>query len=179
MTEDEFFDFCQEQEGYKIERNSDGTIIIYEPEGFYSSKKNSALGWHLESWNRQYKLGEVTGTSGGYILPNSATRGPDAAWVSFKRLKSVPPKELKKFPHLVPEFVIELRSETDRLKKLRQKMEEYIANGVLLAWLIDPKTETSYIYRADGSLEELQGFDRILSGEDVLPGFELPLAELR
>ena len=179
MTEDDFFEFCQENQLYRIERNADGSLVIEEPAGFYSSEKNGELFFYLKLWTKNTKTGKTTESSGGFILPNGAMRAPDAAWVSFERLGAIDEHQLKKFPRLVPEFVIELRSQTDRLKKLHTKMEEYIANGVLLGWLIDPKTETSNIYRADGSMEEVQGFDRSLSGEDVLPGFELPLVELR
>lgn len=175
LNDEEFFLFCQEQRDLKIERTAQGEIIIMPPTGFETGDFNSELNRQLGNWNFEKKTGKVTDSSTGYILPNGATRSPDAAWISLERLAGLTRLQLKKFPPVCPDFVVEIRSETDHLKTLQDKMEEYIQNGARLGWLIDPGNEKVYIYRQSGNHTIVEGFDQILSGEDVLPGFELML----
>jgi Uma2 family endonuclease len=134
----------------------------------------------LRLWNKQYQVGKVFDSSTAFRLPSSAVRSAEAAFVTLDRWDALTSDQRKKFPPLCPDFIIELMSESDILKDAQVKMQtDWIENGCLLAWLIDPKTETTYIYRADGSIHIIRTFTSTLSGEDVLPGFSLDLNELR
>lgn len=179
MSDDEFFYFCQENSNHKFERNADGTIIPMAQTGGETGRRNSELTTELTIWNRNSQLGFAFDSSTGFNLPNGATRGPDAAWVSRDRWDALTTDQRRKFPPLCPDFVVELMSESDSLKETDEKLHEYIANGCRLGWLIDPRTEESRVYRADGSVSVFQGFDTILSGETVLPGFSFALSLLR
>lgn len=179
MTDEEFFHFCQENPDNKFERDAQGNIIIMAQTGGETGERNSELTTDLTIWNRQEKLGYVYDSSTGFRLPNGATRGPDAAWVAAERRNALTPAQRKGFPPLCPDFVVELMSESDSARETSEKMQEYIDNGARLGWMIDPRTEEVRIYRADGSVSVLHGFDQSLSGEDVLPGFSFNLVLLR
>ena len=178
MTDDEFFHFCQENQELKMERTSSGQIIIMSPTFFSTGDQNSEIITQLRNWNKKYKLGKAVDSDTGFYLPNGAMRNPDAAWVSHERLKQIDPSELNKFPHLVPDFIVELKSSSDRIHDLKIKMQEWMTNGCRLGWLIDPDEEVVYVYEGT-EMREHKGFDASLSGEPVLPGFELVLSELR
>ena len=178
MDDDVFFDFCQDNNHLQIERNADGTIIIMPPTGILSGEKNAEIATDLGMWKRK-NGGHTFDSSTGFTLENTAVRSPDASWMSDERYKSVEYVELKKFARVTPEFVVELMSETDSVKDLQEKMDEYMKNGVLLGWLINPKTEEVFIYREDGTISKTVGFDNELSGENILPGFEFNLNLLR
>lgn len=176
MTEDEFFRFCRDNSDLRIERDKNGNVIIMPPTGFETGRRNSNLTTELTIWHRQQtSSGEVGDSSTGYTLPNGAVRSPDASWISHKRLEKTTPEDREKFVHAVPEFVVEIRSRTDSPRVLREKMEEYIENGVLLAWYIDRIGQFVEIYRPGKPVETMEGFDKVLSGEDVLPGFGFDL----
>lgn len=179
MTDDEFFLFCQQNRDLRIERTCNGEVILMSPTGSETGMRNSEINRHLGNWNAAHRLGYVFDSSTGFKLPNGAERSPDASWVSREKWEALSPEERKKFAPVCPEFVIELKSPMDLLQTLQAKMEVWISNGCQLAWLIHPELETVFIYRADGSRDELHGFGRRVSGEDVLPGFELALAALR
>ena len=179
MTDDEFFYFCQENNDRKFERDAQGNIKIMAQTGGETGERNSELTAELTIWNRVAKLGYVYDSSTGFRLPNGATRGPDAAWVVAERRNALTSEQRKKFPPLCPDFVVELLSESDTLKETDTKMREYIDNGCRLGWMIDPKTEEVRIYRADGSVSVMHGFDNSLSGEDVLPEFSFALSLLQ
>lgn len=179
MTDDEFYAFCMENENIRFEREPDGQIVIMSPTGFNTGNRNSEIIAQLHIWNKGKRLGRVSDSDTGFFLPNGAMRNPDAAWTSHERLRSVAKAELEKFPHLVPEFIIELVSKSDVSKNLDNKMREWIDNGCLLGWLIDPFTETVTIYSPDQGAETVKGFDGSIGGGEVLPGFELDLRELR
>lgn len=179
MTDDEFFYFCQENPDYKFERDAAGNIKAMAQTGGESGIRNSELTTELTIWNRSSRLGFVFDSSTGFRLPNRATRGPDAAWVSADRWDALTPEQRRKFPPLCPDFVVELMSESDSLKDTEEKMREYMDNGCRLGWLIDPKTEEARVYRADGSVSVIHGFDNTLLCEDVLPNFSFDLRLLR
>jgi Uma2 family endonuclease len=179
MDDDEFFNFCVENRDLRIERNNKGEIIIMSPTGLQSGNRGSELNAQVHNWNKKAKSGLVFDSSTGFTLPNSAVRSPDVAWVSHERLAVISSEQMKKFAPVCPDFVIELKSETDNLGTLKKKMREWIQNGCRLAWLVDADAQTVYIYREDGSQRKLQGFDQFLSGEGVLPGLELDLRELK
>ncbi len=178
MSDDEFFLFCQENSDTKFERNANGEIIIISPTTFNTGDRNAEIITQLRLWNKKYELGRVVDSDTGFYLPNGSMRNPDAAWVSNELLKSIPESELDKFPRLTPEFVIELKSVSDRIASQQAKMEEWMANGSQLGWLIDPEKEMVYVYSA-GQVSTINGFDQQLSGAPLLPGFELNLSELR
>ncbi len=169
-----FFDFCQDNKHLRIERNANGTVIFLLPTGGITGIRNSEISTDLIIWRRK-NGGHSFDSSTGFTFENTAVRSPDASWMSDERYESVEIVELKKFAKNTPEFVVELMSENDSLKELQGKMEKYIANGVLLGWLINPKTEETFIYRVDGTISKIVGFDNKLSGENILEGFEFDL----
>ncbi|MEL7193965.1 MAG: Uma2 family endonuclease [Bacteroidota bacterium] len=177
MSEEDFFLFCQEMRDYHIERKADGTILIMDPSSSETGNLNSEVSTELNLWNRQTRKGKTFDSSTGFTLPNDAVRAPDASWIELKRWLELPREERERFAHISPDFVIEIRSKSDRTSILKEKMQEYIENGVRLAWLIDPQREAVWIYRKDGSVDKVTSFDQVLSGEDVLEGFALTLSE--
>lgn len=178
FTEEAFFDFCRLNRDLRIERDKNGIIHIMSPTGFDTGSFNSNVNADLNYWNRKAKSGKVGDSNTGYTLPNGAIRAPDASWVSNERLARLTAAERKKFAPVCPEFVIEIRSLSDKLNNVKAKMVEYIENGCLLGWLIDQINKKVYIYRANGSIEIVESFAQKLSGENVLPGFELTLKDL-
>ena len=178
MDDDAFYAFCQHNEHLKFERNPDGTIIVVPNTGGKTGNRNSAITYTLYGWTMQHG-GISFDSSTAFKLPNGATRSPDAAWISTARWNALTEQEQEKFPPIAPDFVIELMSPTDTQTKAKDKMLEYIENGVLLAWLIDPKAGEVFMYRADGSIGKHIDFEQPLTGEAVLPGFSFDLRLLR
>ena len=178
LSEDEFYAFCQQNRDQKFERRADGTIELMLLTGGEWGRRNSELTTDLTIWNRQHRLGQVFDSSTGFQLPNGAVRSPDAAWVSLPVWEALTPEQRRRHVPLCPGFAVELLSETDSVSDIVVKMQEYLNNGLRLGWLIDPKTETARVFRANGSVE-VKSFADTLSGEDVLPGFAFPLATLR
>ncbi|MFN6560962.1 MAG: Uma2 family endonuclease [Nostoc sp. ChiSLP01] len=174
LSDDQFYQLCLDNHDLSLEMNAAGELIIMPPVGGESGNQEADLITDLNNWNRQTKLGKVFSSSTIFILPNGAKRSPDAAWVKLERWEALTPEQRKKFPPLVPDFVIELRSETDRLQPIQEKMQEYIENGLCLGWLINPQDANVEIYRIAKAVEVVQ-MPTILSGEDILPGFELQL----
>ncbi|MBD1213612.1 MAG: Uma2 family endonuclease [Dolichospermum circinale Clear-D4] len=178
LTDEQFYQLCIANEPWQLELTQTGELIIMPPTGGESGIRNSDINIELGLWNRQTKLGKVFDSSTEFRLPSGAYRCPDAAWVKLARWDALSKEEKKRFPPLCPDFVVELRSETDSLEKLRTKMREYQNNGALLGWLIDPQTPLVEIYRYGKDVEVLNfDFDNPprLSGEDILPGFILDL----
>ena len=181
MTDDEFFNFCQQHPKWRIERNAQHDILIMAPTFTLTGKRNARLTGQLYAWWEQHQeLGEIFDSNTGYILPNGAMRSPDASWVSAAQWNALTEEQQEKFAPVCPPFVVELKSKSDSLKTLLAKMEEYRRNGAELGWLLVPNTETAYIFRGgqDG-YETVTGFDRELSGEEVLSGFVLDLRKLK
>ena len=179
MTDDEFYYFCQENPDFKFERDTNGNIISMALTGGDTGRRNTDLVIEIGIWNRTRQAGIVFDSSTGFKLPNGANRSPDVAFVAMDKWQALTPDERTKYPPLCPDFLVELMSETDYLREATDKMQEYMENGCRLAWLINPKTEEARIYRPDGSVRVVHGFDNTLSGEDVLPGFTFDLALLR
>lgn len=179
MTDEEFYEFCMANDHLQMERDAHGNIFIMSPVGSESGRLENEINFWLTAWNKKIGKGYTFSSSAGFNLPDGSTRAPDAAWVSAERWDALSEEEQKRFAPLAPEFIIELRSESDDLAQLQEKMTEvWMKNGVQLAWLIDPVERKAYIYRADGSQEVAQGFERELPGEDVLPGFRFDLRHL-
>jgi len=144
------------------------------PVGGESGNREAELIIDLGIWNRQTQLGYTFSSSTIFKLPNGADRSPDAAWIRRQRWESLTPEQRRKFPPIAPDFVIELRSATDELETLRQKMREYLDAGVQLGWMINPQQQPVEIYR-QGRDVEVVALPAELSGEDVLPGLTLSL----
>ncbi|HEX8349312.1 MAG TPA: Uma2 family endonuclease [Hymenobacter sp.] len=181
MTDDEFFDFCQQHPALRLERTANHEILIMSPTGSRSGKRNFRLNLQLGKWWEQNQQpGEAFDSNTGFTLPDGSVLSPDASWVSAAKWNALTMEQQDKFAPVCPEFVVELQSATDSTKTLQTKMQNWLGNGAKLGWLIVPETETAYIYRAgQPEPEVVQGFEQELSGEDVLPGFRLRLAELR
>ena len=164
----------------QMEREVDGIVSVMSPVKRGSGIREPKLYGFLFIWYLQTRMGELHGPSTGFDLPDGTTKSPDAAWISEERIRSMPSDE-DDFVQVVPDFVGEVRSSSDRLPKLKHKMTNtWMANGVRLAWLIDPYEEKAYVYRQGQAVEELSGFDdAFLSGEDILPGFMLDLREMK
>ncbi|MEH1937467.1 MAG: Uma2 family endonuclease [Nostoc sp.] len=172
LTDEQFYQLCMANKDLNLELNAQGELIIVPPVGGESGNQEAGLITDLEIWNRQTKLGIVFSSSTIFRLPNGANRSPDAAWVKLSRWKALTLEERKKFPPLTPDFIIELRSQSHRLKPLQDKMEEYIENGLRLGWLINPQEQQVEIYRKGLPVQVIQ-MPVLLSGEEVLPGFQL------
>jgi Uma2 family endonuclease len=177
VTHEEFEKLCQDNPDRSFELTASGELIVMPPVGGESGNSESELGGELFVWNRQARLGKTFSSSTIFVLPNNARRSPDAAWVELSRWEVLTPEQRKKFPPLAPDFVMELRSETDRLLPLREKMEEYRSNGVRLGLLIDPKNKQVEIYKPGREPEILESPTEIDCGE-VMPGFILSLREI-
>ncbi|MDB9310042.1 Uma2 family endonuclease [Aphanizomenon sp. CS-733/32] len=174
FTDEQFYQLCQKNSDLKFERTSTGELIIMPPVGGESGNREAEFIIDLGIWNRQTGLGYTFSSSTIFKLPNGSDRSPDAAWIKKERWEALTPEQKCKFPPIAPDFVIELRSATDDLKTLRQKMQEYIDAGVKLGWLINPQQQQIEIYRL-GKDAELRDLPTELLGEEILPGFSLSL----
>ncbi|MGK7951838.1 MAG: Uma2 family endonuclease [Xenococcaceae cyanobacterium] len=177
ITDEQFWQLCHQHQDLQFERTAEGELIIMSPTGGLTSDRNSEINFQLRLWNRQSKLGKVFESSGGFKLPNGANRSPDAAWVELSRWNSLTRQQQERFVPLCPDFVVELRSPSDALQPIQNKMQEYLANGSKLGWLIDPQRQVVEIYRPNQQVEILQSPNTV-SGENILPGFSLDLAEI-
>jgi len=178
MTDDEFFRFCQMNDNLAFERNADGQIIVMPPTTSTTGISNATVNGELYIWNRINNLGYLFDSSTGFKLPNGATRSPDVAWVAKARWEALSVAEQESFAPLCPDFVVEIRSKTDDLKSLQQKMDEYMANGCRLGWLLDLKNQHVYVYRIGEGFQKIDNLSETLSGENVLSGFSLELKRL-
>jgi Uma2 family endonuclease len=180
FTDDELFEFCAANKELRIERDENGQIIIMPPTGTTSGKHNFKVNALFGRWALAHEdLGYGFDSSTGFRLPSGAMRSPDLAWIKKERWDLLSPEEQEKFAPLTPDFVIEVRSRSDSLKELQNKMQEWGRNGCRLAWLIDPVEEKAYVYTPQGLTKKAESFAEILSGEEVLPGFELDLSLLK
>ncbi|WP_414562709.1 MULTISPECIES: Uma2 family endonuclease [unclassified Anabaena] len=174
LTDEQFFQLCVNNRELRLERTAEGELIIMPPTGWKSGNRNSKLTQRLANWADADDTGLVFDSSTGFKLPNGANRSPDASWVSRERLEALNPDPTRFLP-MAPDFAVELRSASDNLESLQQKMQEYLNNGVRLGWLIDPQNQRVEIYRPGEEVEILQS-PTSLSGEDILPGFVLDLS---
>ncbi|QSV53540.1 MAG: Uma2 family endonuclease [Dolichospermum sp. UKL201] len=174
FTDDKFVEMVAANRDLRLELSSQGELSIMSPTGGETGDRNLELGGQVWFWNRQNGLGKAFDSSTGFKLPNGATRSPDVSWIKMERWNALTPEQRKRFLPLCPDFVIELVSESDDLADTQAKMREYIANGLRLGWLINPKNKQVEIYRPNQEIEVLQS-PANLSGENVLPGFILDL----
>ncbi|MEH1980338.1 MAG: Uma2 family endonuclease [Nostoc sp.] len=176
LTDEQFFQLCQNNRDLRLERTAEGELIIMPPTGWGIGNRNSKLTQRLGNWTDADGTGLAFDSSTSFKLPNGANRSPDASWVSQERLEALNP-DPDRFLPIAPDFAVELRSALDRSKTVQQKMQEYIENGVRLGWLIDRQNQKVQIYRPGKNVEVLQS-PTSLSGEDVLPGFVLDLTQI-
>ncbi|MDE2686202.1 MAG: Uma2 family endonuclease [Chloroflexota bacterium] len=174
MTDEQFEQFCAQNDVLRIERTAEGVIEIMPPVSLETGSKELDIGADLKHWARTDGSGIAGSPSVGFTLPNGSVRMPDASWVSKARYDRLTPEEKRPFPHICPDFVVELRSPSDRLSVLQAKMEEYIANGARLGWLLDPLQRQAHIYRPGAPVEILDSPDS-LSADPELDGFTLDL----
>ena len=177
LTEEQFEELCRNQPDLKFELSAKGELIVMPPTSMESGWRNTDLTTEVNLWSRTNTTGVVFDSSTMFIFPNGAMRSPDVSWISKEKVNQLSLAERRKFAHIVPDFVIELRSPTDLLSDLQEKMAEYIDNGVCLAWLIDPDSKQVHVYRGGGEIEILDNPEKV-SGEDVLVGFELNVREI-
>ena len=177
FNEDKFYDFCHANGDLRIERTAEGEVIVMPPTGWETMDRNSELTTQVRLWAKREGSGKAGESSGGYILPNGAERSPDASWVRRERLAQLTTEQRRKFAPFCPDFVVELMSPSDKLRVVQAKMEEYLANGAQLGWLLDPDNRTVYVYRPNVPVEKLENVLEV-SGDPELPGFVLQLAEI-
>jgi len=177
LTDDQFFEFCQINRDLRIERTAEGDLVIMPPEGGETGHRSILLGMFLTQWALQDGTGVTFGSSTGFNLPNGAMRAPDAAWVRRSRLATLTTDQKQKFLPLCPDFVVEIRSPSDRLSLAQAKMQEYLDNGAQLGWLIDPLSRQVYVYRPNRPVERVEN-PATVAGDPVLPGFVLDLPQI-
>ena len=174
MTDQEFAELCAEHPDLFFETTGEGDLIVMPPTYSLTGVRNSWIGSQLDAWARRDGRGLVTDSSTGFVLPNGARRSPDAAWTLKARIAQLDLASRQGYWHLCPDFVIELQSTTDRPRLVREKMQEWLANGAQLAWLIDPERKSVAIYRRDSVVETHTGVDSV-TGEGPVAGFSLDL----
>lgn len=177
LSDDEFFDFCMANKDLRIELTSEGDLIIMPPTGMKTGQRNFELTGSFAAWVKKDGTGLGFDSSALYSLPNGAKRSPDVSWVRKERWEALSKEEQEKFSHIFPDFVVELRSPSDSLRRLQKKMEEYIENGAGLGWLIDPFEKKVHVYRQGTAVEVLDD-PQTVSGEPILPGFVLDVRAL-
>lgn len=177
LDDDQFFEFCHLNRDWRMERTAEGELVVMPPTGWKTGNYNLRVSAALLTWADQEGAGVATDSSTGFDLPNGATRSPDAAWVRRSRLAALTEEQKARFLPLCPDFVIELRSPSDNLKTLQDKMQEYIDNGAQLGWLLDPIDRRVYVYRPGVAVEYLEN-PATISGNPELPGFALDLAKI-
>lgn len=179
MNDEQFFRFCIWNKHLRIEKTAKGKIIIMPPTGGLTSRNNTELGTEISIWNRKRQpRGVVLDSNGAVKLPEGGTRAADVAWIAPERWHELTHEEKSVFPPICPDFIAEIRSPSDLLKDLREKISEFMASGCRLAWLIDQKRRITEIYHDDSGEFDTLPFAEKLTGENVLPGFEVVLKDL-
>jgi Uma2 family endonuclease len=174
---DAYLEFCRFNPDLRIERTPEGEIVLMPPAGGESSKRSLKVAAQLDAWNDKTGLGEAFDSSAQFVLPDGSALSPDAAWVSHEALRPLSHNAKRGFPKVCPEFIVEVRSPSDRIKNDTAKMEQWISNGTQLAWLIDGDERTVYIFRRDRPVEIRKNI-KTLAGEGPVKGFVLKLASI-
>jgi len=177
MDDEQFFQFCQLNRDLQIERSAEGDILIMTPEAGSSGRGSMRVGALFDQWADRDGTGQVFGSSTGFMLPNGAVRSPDVAWVRNERIEALADQEWHRFLPLCPDFVLELRSPSDSVRRLRKKMEEYRDNGAQLGWLLDPAARRVEVYRPGAEVVIMEN-PTALSGEPLLKGFVLDVPQI-
>jgi Uma2 family endonuclease len=177
LTDDQLFELCQLNRDWRIEYTAQGELIVMPPIGWESGSQNAEITFQVQLWSQGDQTGVASDSSTGFKLPNGATRSPDAAWVRRSRLAVLTRDQKQKFLPLCPDFVIELRSPTDNLQAVLDKMQEYLDNGAQLGWLLDPLTRRVHVYLPQRPAEILEAPNTV-SADPLLPGFVLDLRKI-
>src|SRR5438132_14250528 len=177
LDDEQLFEFCQLNRDLRIERDAEGVLVLMAPAGGVSSARNLELCRQLANWAQRDGSGVAFDSSVGFILPNGAMRSPDASWVRRERWDLLNAAQREKFPPLCPDFVVELRSPSDRLSAVQRRLRELIRNGAQLGWLIDPQRRVVHVYRPGEAVQSLLA-PMTVSADPVLPGFVLDLAAI-
>ncbi len=178
LTDDEFFRLCQDNDQYKIERDKNRNIIVMAPTSSETSEWNANLLFEIKNWCRKNNQAAVFDSSGGFIFPNDAILSPDITVIERNKWREVPKSEKQKFAKVVPDFVVEIKSISDANRVLSSKMQEYIENGVSVAWLIDPYQRVAIVYEKDREPRNHDDFSEPLPGSGIMAGFNVVLDEV-
>lgn len=179
LTDEEFYQFCMDHRDLRIERDADHQITIMPPTNSETGASNGELTYQLAHWNRQHQAGIVFDSSAGFTLDTGAMLSPDASWIAQANWDALSPEDRRGFARICPDFVVELLSPTDRLSDTMRKMEQWLAAGAKLGWLIAPATESAYVLEPGQPVRPLVGFDQELAAGPLLPDFRLELWRLR
>jgi Uma2 family endonuclease len=177
MNREQFYAFCRANRELRIERSATGEVVIMPPVFSDTGNRNIKISQQLANWADQLGTGEAFDSSTGFTLPNGATRSPDASWIKLERWNALSDEQKASFAPICPDFVIELRSSSDTLSSLQDKMQEYIDNGTLLGLLIDRKNQTVHLYRPN-QIPEVLDAPVSVNAEPELPGFILQMAKI-
>jgi Uma2 family endonuclease len=177
MTDGQFYEFCRTNPELRIERNADGEVIVMSPAFSDTGNRNLKISQQVANWADADGTGEIFDSSAGFTLPNGATRSPDTSWILADRWNALSPEQQASFAPIVPEFVIELRSSSDTLLGLQEKMQEYIEQGVRLGLLIDRKNRTVHVYRPALAPEIFEN-PEVVNCDPELPGFGLKMGRI-
>jgi Uma2 family endonuclease len=177
MTDEEFANFCTEHPDLSFEMTAEGELVVMPPRFTLTGARNCEITAQLGNWAGKDKRGLASASSTGWVLPDTSRRSPDAAWILKTRVQQLDGQSREGYWHLCPDFVIELRSSTDRLRVLREKMGVWLANGAQLGWLIDPERRAVEVYRPGREPQTLEGVDA-MAGEEPIAGFTLDLTRV-
>ncbi|MGB6723063.1 MAG: Uma2 family endonuclease [Terracidiphilus sp.] len=176
ISDAEFEALCRESNDVRLERTKEGAVRMNPPTGGWTGRGNHEVTRQIGNWWATHERGSVFDSSTGFRLADGSTLSPDASYISEERLRTLSKGALRGFPRICPDFVIELRSESDTLPELNDKMDDWIANGAQLGWLIDPYEQQVIVYRADRSPEVVSG--ELIAGDGPVMGFVLDLARV-
>jgi len=147
LTPDEFFDFCAANPELRVELSPEGSIHFMPPYGLESDDASAEVFYQLAAWAKADGRGRANGSSAGFTLPDGSVLSPDASWTLNSRRNAIPREQRRRFPRLVPDFVVEVMSPSDRLADAQDKMRAWMANGAQLGWLLDMDRDTVHVYR--------------------------------
>jgi Uma2 family endonuclease len=176
MSRDDFLAFCAANSHLRIEKDEDNHILIMPPVFGETGRKHLKIASAIDIWNTKTNSGVAFDSSTGFDLPDGSMRSPDAAWITKEKWERLSMEERNAFLPFAPDFVVEILSTSDHMAEAKKKMNKWIENGTQLSWLIIPQDQQTLVYRADGTVDKIFGFDKKLSGENVLPGFEFDLS---
>ena len=170
LTDEQFYRLCGDNPDLRFELTAERELLIMSPTGSKTGLRNARITQRLAAWTEQDGTGVCFDSSAGFTLPNGAKRSPDASWVRREVWEALTAEQQDEFSPICPELTVELRSPTDSLPDLQEKMKEYIENGTQLGWLFDPKSKRVFVYRPDQPVEERED-PTSMSGDPVLAGF--------
>ena len=179
MSNEEFLHFCEQNNELRIERDANKQIFIMSHVNSFGGSQNIVISAELYLWNKKENTGICFDSSAGFTLADGAVFSPDASWMKIEKWNALPADEKQKFAAVCPDFIVELKSKSDNTNDLKNKMQKWIENGAQLAWLIDTAQQKTFIYKADKSIETIDGFNNTLSDEELLKGFEFDLSILK